>query len=372
MNSTKFTFLLFSLFLIISCNKDDTPQEIIYPENICTGDYIILNQQELEEFGANNCTKIEGFLKISGVSDLTPLVALKEVSGDLFIGYDVIDETYNLVVYDNPELSSLHGLENIEIIGGRLNISLNNNLEEITNMNNLTFVGSGLLISRNDLIDNCFFNNLITIDENTFQIVNNNSLTNLDFPALEYTGNFIIDNNNILTTINFPNLTSVGLSVAIVVFQKPNTINLENLNTIARTFRIEGASQNSLNVPEINSATRIRLEECDVQNLDFLQSLNTLELLQITQCNNLNNIDELIGLNSITDEIDIWNNDLLTNLDGLTNATINIEDLFIESNPLLTDFCGLSGITVSDEYAVLSNAYNPTINQINSSLDCSN
>ena len=128
MKKTK-TILLFILTTFLnSCS--DNENDISPP---IEGDVHLKNQQEVNEFGANNYSGINGNLTIgyqSGVRDITnlnPLSSLSFIDGNLDINY-------------NDNLASLNGLNNIESINGFLHIGDNNSLANLNGLSNLNSV----------------------------------------------------------------------------------------------------------------------------------------------------------------------------------------------------------------------------------------
>jgi hypothetical protein len=77
----------------------------------------------------------------------------------------------------------------------------------------------------------------------------------------------------------------------------------------------------------------------------------------------LANLNGLSNIIEITGELQIINNSSLLNLSGLENLNRLGQDLSIIGNVNLTDFCGLENLINNDfsgVYAVFSNAFNPT------------
>lgn len=115
-------------------------------DNVYNGSVLLMSQQEINDFGANNYTHIVGSLFIgdynypSAINDLTPLQTLQSV-GLVF------------QIYKNGELTSLAGLENIET-AGYLEISQNSALIDISALSNITEIANHLMIEENDLINN--------------------------------------------------------------------------------------------------------------------------------------------------------------------------------------------------------------------------
>ncbi|WP_422359366.1 hypothetical protein [Reichenbachiella sp.] len=120
-------FLLIFLFSLTTCNSTEDDQPIEYPESIG-----ILDQSELDEFAINQYEIINGDLLLNGISDISALHTLREVRGNVFIGW--------------TSLSSLEGLHNLHKIGGNLNISWNDYLEDLSAFSNIDSLHEDLII----------------------------------------------------------------------------------------------------------------------------------------------------------------------------------------------------------------------------------
>ncbi|MBC8755593.1 hypothetical protein H2O64_13025 [Kordia sp. YSTF-M3] len=216
----------------------------------------ITTQKELEAFGKKGLSKFEGNLIISGASDLSPLATLVEIEGKLVIGdhtpdgivqnpeltslnglqnltkvgrhlsfhsnpkLENLDALKNLIhigetinIMDNASLVSIKGLDNVTHIGGSINIWLNGKLEAIDTFYNITEVKEHVSIYDNEsLHDLSGFSNIKKIEKN-LTIEENDALIKINgFDALETVQNrFVIESNSYAVSIDaFKNLKSVG------------------------------------------------------------------------------------------------------------------------------------------------------------------
>ncbi|TXE19093.1 fibronectin type III domain-containing protein [Psychroserpens burtonensis] len=153
-----------------------------------------------------------------------------------------------------------------------------------------------------------------------------------------------------------------------------------------------------------NQIFGLRLKELSlITNLDDLNNLDTLRFLTIDNCQNLSNLNGLSNVN-IMRNIQILNCDQITNLNGLELLTsleliwiescenmISLEgldnlfepvqnaQLILRNNTVLADFCALKTwsqnvtfiVTVGPLFDIIGNAYNPTLNQVQSDTECS-
>ena len=186
-----FVVIIFLSILVLSCNKDEEAQEISiyadgeFPEKILIGSYVVRTQTQIDDFGAQNYTVITGVLKISpGLEtsnfplDLTPLRSLERVER-------------TLIITDNPELTSLEGLHNVNwlgelLIGGNSKLV---NLDGLRGLENIAYENRGQLngytrvsqiwIRNNNTLEN--IDGLIRVPSaKNINIANNPSLQNLN------------------------------------------------------------------------------------------------------------------------------------------------------------------------------------------------
>jgi PKD repeat protein len=144
-------------------------------DNIYSGNVILETQQEVDDFGNDGYTSINGNLTIgflygstqsSNISSIDKLEAFTFISGDLSI-------------HNNPSLAKLDGLENISSINGRLDI-YRNVLSNLNGLNNLTYLGGQLDINEETLLNNLNGLRNLTNVNGTLQMFNNSALTNLE------------------------------------------------------------------------------------------------------------------------------------------------------------------------------------------------
>ncbi len=159
----------------------------IFEENIFEGNVILLSQEGVNDFGANQYTQINGDLRIGAsvapnftIVDLSPLNTIQTAS--------------NLNIVANQFLQNLSGLENLTSIHGSILIIQNPNLEDITSISAI----------------NSELDNQIVITENP-NLLSLEGLNNI-LSAL----NLVIESNALLTNLNpLNNLTLIENQVAI-------------------------------------------------------------------------------------------------------------------------------------------------------------
>jgi hypothetical protein len=140
------------------------------------GNYYFLSQADVDNFPSyySNCKKLEGFVQIHGedISNLDSLTGIDTINGSLH-------------VCGNNNLSSLNGLNNLKYIRDDLALGYwecgnNPDLTSLSGLNKLTSVGRAMLIMWNDgLIDLEGLDSLISVGY-SLQIVENASLKSLE------------------------------------------------------------------------------------------------------------------------------------------------------------------------------------------------
>ncbi len=273
-------------------------------ENVYNGSITLSTQEEVDTFGANEYTTINGSLYIEGtVTDLSPLESIV-----------IINSAFE--VKNTQNLQNLEGLNNLKITG---NIFPN-----------------GFRIQNNLVLESLSGLNNLEITRGESYIINNDNLTNmhgLDSYYAASAGEFRIEDCD-------------GLQ---------NLSGLENLEFIGSTLYIRNnTSLSDLSaLIDLNFVTSIYISDnSDLQDINGFDSLLTTESVSIINNDNLINLSGLLNLTSV-DAITISHNDLLDDLSGLSNLT-SLNVITISHNDLLDDLSGLSNISsplsISIEY----------------------
>lgn len=316
---------------------------------IYVGDVDLTTQSQVNSFGQNNYTGIDGNLTINGglsINNLNPLSALTNVTQDLIIancdslanlsGLNNLTSVGNdLILLRNDGLTTLLGLNNLLTVGGSLRIGQyigdggNINLTSLNALNNLNSIGQDLEFADNPLINDLTSFSSITELQGYLFIRNNDNLTNLN--GLQNItslggGLFITYNENLVDLDDLQGLNTIGQNI--VIDENPSLSNLEGL----------------INIHSVG--TEILLGESNL----------------ITNLEGLNNISHLDG------HLWIINMNILENLDALSQMNYIGGDLDIKFNDNLGNFCGLTNLIVSGtlvgDYDVVNNEYNPTLQNI--------
>jgi len=297
----------------------------------CENDYLIHNQKELENLTTSNQSTIRGNLLIAGVNDLSPLLKIKKITGDLEISFKE-HEIYR----DNPDLYSLRGLNNLSSIGGDFRIRRT----ELTNLNGL--------------------DNLSSISKK-LRITDNNRISSLEgMGKIAYIGKHVVIsyNKNINSLKGLESLKNINKGLYIYQNESLKTLKgLDNLNSINGYFLI--GNNTSLKT---------------IHNLNNLNSVSGY--FKISGNSTLTSLSGLTCLDSIGGDFIITHNDSLKTLEGLDNLKHikgNLEigymkplhrGTFDYGNKKLTDFCALQKVNISGKYHIEGNLYNPTKEEI--------
>ena len=198
----------------------------------CNGG-IFMTQTELETL--RGCIEIEGdvhIMNFDGKPDFSVFDSVEEIEGDLNI--DSCDE-----------LEKISGFNKLKKIRGTLLISSNPKLTTITGFSILTdIIGVGFvnqlystslapgsfMIMDNDSLQSIINFTALANVGGTFQLGNNEMLSRINMPSLEYIGqDFIIEENNSLVSIsNFPTLR--GIKGEFNITKNPSLMSIKKFN----------------------------------------------------------------------------------------------------------------------------------------------
>ena len=192
---------------------DPAPITILFTRVLTThtGDVIVTTQAEVDALRTSltvGATRIVGNVIIglekgegtSDISDLSPLAAITEVTG-------------NVVVRHNPDLTNLMGLNQLQTIGGRFSVSSNVALTSLGDFPDLQTIGDSFVVWYNDALTSLGDFTALQAIGDGFGVSSNATLTSLgDFPALQSIGDgFGVSSNATLTSLgDFPVLQSIG------------------------------------------------------------------------------------------------------------------------------------------------------------------
>ena len=321
----------------------------------CPTDYVdITSQAQLNALVTNfpNCTEMSFGLGIHGgsITDLTPLSQFTSMSNQLN-------------VFDNPNLISLDGLQNMvfqpnswvffdnneqlasfEFVGAAISFGFNldignhpmisdlTSLPDFINLRRLIINGTTSLTDLSGLENISLITHGIRIRDNT-NLINLTGL-NVDFgngeilfPSIE------IQNNTVLNSIDGFLLSTFDNEASISLIDNPSLTScagLESVTDVAFFF----------------------VNNCDALiNFEGLENITNMGTLSILNNDALVNFAGLQGIilevnsGSGAYRVEVSNNPLLTSMSNFMMSSTVISDIIIQNNPLLTTLEGLEGVS---------------------------
>lgn len=284
-------------------------------------DVFLTSQEEVNAFGNENYLTIIGNLSIgstqgSDITDLSPLLGLNQVRGELVIGGSARFGD-GFIRLSNPLLENLNGLDSLAFIGP---FFLND------------FDNKALRIEQNEVLTNISALNGLGLFEGDLIISGNPNLQSLDgLGRLTRVERLSISSNDALTNLNgLTNLNQVDGSI--ILTGNENLEDVEVLNDISgrvATFVFNG---NPL-----------------LDNVDFMASITEVQgNLILKNSPMLTDISGLNGIQSVGGFLEI-NNTGLTEIDNLNSISSIGQYLVIRDNQNLETLTGLSGLEMVDE-----------------------
>lgn len=277
-------------------------------------------------------------IQSTGITDLNGLGALNYIHRNVLIG-------------DNPALNDLHGLDNLTFIGKKLSIRQNNVLSSLNGLNGLSSIGGTLRIEKNPaLADLSALSALLSIGGNLY-LVDNDALTSLS--GLENINPNSISQLRILGSqqLNTCSIASICNYIANPANQAVIGNNAPGCNS---EVEVEAACiplptcPTSLN---FTSQAQINAFPSNYPNCSVLDGDVTINGTGIVDLSPFSQIEEVTGILSIgvnpvgTSLVD------LTGLDNLHTARA----VKIQGNDLLTSLHGLESLTTLTIYLTIYN-----------------
>ncbi len=126
------------------------------------GDVDISGNTSLQSLsGLNNLTRVSGSLEIKSLPSLTDLLGLESL---MEVGLSPADRLY---IFNNPQIGTLEGLENLQTINGSLNLRLNGDLASIIELSALETVTEEINFQNNAQLSFCGIDVICNNLENT-------------------------------------------------------------------------------------------------------------------------------------------------------------------------------------------------------------
>jgi hypothetical protein len=324
------------------------------------GDFYFQHQWEIDSFAMHysNCTELAGNVLINGdgITNLDGLSGITIVNGNLTIEPDPAIQM---------NLSSLSGLNNLELVAGGLRIENNEQLSSLNGLNSLESVLGGFYILNNDkLIDLNGLNSLDTVWG--FSVNMNDSLQSLNgLNDIDYIGSLSIsENTNLHSLDGLQNLEQIGGNFYLFHNDHLTDItSLSKLTNIGGDLTVNGnESLKSLDgLQNLKYAHSIQINQTVLENLEGLDSLQYVDsYFQLYDNDDLLHIEHLKNLTSAW-ILSINDNALLESLSGLDNLEYDsLKHVRLINNPLLS-FCHIPAVcdfmsTHLEDYRIEDNA----------------
>ena len=232
-------------------------------EKIFTGFKTLTTQADVDAFGADNYTQIEGWLRIEGddITNLNALESLNYISSSLYI-------------YNNPNIEDLSGLKNLDTLGRSVNLSSrlyihnNSKLKNLEGLESLEKVDDIQITNNENLVNIDGLKN-VTSDLDQIKISKNkilNSLLGLQSITKVKSYLYIQANDNLLSLNGLEKITNIGGTLTI-----QENISLTNLNPLSN-LEIAGSLWITLNEKLDNFCGLSKLFQ---SNLSSSFSMNT-------------------------------------------------------------------------------------------------
>lgn len=297
-------------------------------EKIYDGDVSLTTQQEVDDFGEQNFTKILGSFIIGSTTD------------------------YNSSIHDLSKLKSL-------VETGWFGILRNNSLTTLTGLENLTKT-KGFYIQKNkSLIDIQSLSNLNDTSPGNFSISENDNLINLTGLNNITTSEIWISNNpNLINIEALKNINYLGNLNGIRIINNDKLTNLSGLEKIVIT--------NQLWIKDNDNLSSLKGIENIIEIKHKFVIDNNINLNDLSAIRNIN------FTNNMNKEMSLLNTPLIKNLSFLSGIN-NLSKLEIKNNKLLSNYCGLdiSNQTNNINFISSGNLYNPTLQDLKNG-NCSN
>ena len=331
------------------------------------GDVIFTSQLQLNDFINNypSCTEINGNLTIGSFDGNTDIINLSPLQ-------NIIAVNGSLVIFNNPLLQNLNGLNALETVNGNLTIGSGNEmLENISSLSNLESINGYLQVLFNPLLTS--LDGLQNVDPLTItgiglNIIGNENLTICNLPNIcEY---IAFDANLHPRTIsgNAIGCASIaGLQSACAALYCPEgnlsftsqallnqfILDYPNCTQITGNVFISGATITDLSpLANITSITgSFTMHFCaNLLTLTPLENLTTITGdVYLSTLINLNSFNGLQNLTNVGGNLSVVSNNLLPNLEGLHGiSSINNAYIYIANNPILTSLTGLQNLNIDN------------------------
>ncbi len=344
------------------------------------GDVVLTSQQEVEDFGAENYTGVNGNLTIrddnnpSTITDLTPLNTIINISESLTIennnqltrtdGFSqLIGIGGDLVIFNEEATFDIFGFNNLESVDGNLSLtsSFPGKIRDLDAFKGLVTIGSDMIITKvigsvkafgklNRIGDNlsiqlvesiedlAFFESLESI-EGEFFLSFNNAITSLKGleKLTELNGLNLLRNDLLSSLSGLENVKQIDGDLTVSLNHSLEDLSgLEGLEKVINGGVYINQNEGLLNLIGLNGLT------VSEGGLEIESNGSLVNLVGLDNLRTMGNVDEdcfCVG------EIVIGGNSNLENLNGLESLTTALYGgIEIENNPQLVNVDGLQNL----------------------------
>jgi hypothetical protein len=307
---------------------------------------------------------------------------LKDISAFAFL-----TNPKNLLIKGEPELDSLHGLENVVTVENDLELDANAKLINVDPLTNLTSVKGRVLITSNIKLNNLRgLKNVVHVGGDITISGNDDLLTFEAFNGLETVeGDLIIAGNRNLMSmelsvrevkgllqvgavdLSFTNLLSVGGNITLYASRYRG---FHQLKVVRGDLEIRGTSVEPalgfITLQKVEGGLKLKSSTGDLADFANLQHVDGD--LSVSYCTGAT-VDGLAALTHIAGDVQIEHNSKLEHIDGLNAVAFIGGDLVkIHSNPLLKSHCGIMSVFQNGgtqaQFLTFANSFNPILEEL--------
>ncbi len=308
---------------------------------IVTGNVIVRNNDNLP-----NLNGLDGIIEIQGdyiIEDNNGINTNSFTQNVTYVGGDII-------VRNNPNAPNINHWYEITSIGGDFIVENNASMTFIQGLGDLISVGGGIRIIDNPSLSNLnvFFQDLESIG-GTLNMDNNDALVTWPgLPNVTSIGNIFIRNHENLVEIQgFTSLTNLNGTITVTVNQNLETISgFDNVTDLDNIFIFDNANLETISTFDAftNISTIDISGHPSLTTIPEFPNISSISGNFLLQNNGLSAIPDYDTFTSIGGTLTISNQDI-TSIDGFTNLT-SIGNLFsITSNTSLTTVTGFTSLS---------------------------
>ncbi|MBN2527853.1 MAG: hypothetical protein JXR76_15800 [Deltaproteobacteria bacterium] len=319
-----------------------------------------------------NLAHVTDRLRIARCPMLTSLAPLENVSGyveDISIfdndglidlsGLQNIQATSRLLIGDNAQLESLHGLEGLTEIEGGIDIERNSSLTSIRALKNVRgYLTDNIHIEGNDVLDSCSGLEGIHGTDSGLIVTDNHRLRNLvGLSGLERVRTLHVGRSESLTEltglsalrkIEYLNLrrTNIENLDGLCALEELTNLNLDENpvleNIDAASIMADYASEIYISdcprlteLPPFSNTISIKwlfLSQLKIENLNAFENLMFVDSLRLIELPHLITLSGLENLVHIDTDLNIENNTALEDISALLGTRPNEQNLEMSSN----------------------------------------